>query len=610
MNITPTIPYLNTLESGKTLNIDITVGTVLIEVLIDNVSKLKTSSSASKKIGPFVGNVDVKVVALSGTAEIYESDALVETIVTHTAVADITGVGVERVGAAIYVDGVSTKHTANNTFVLFGDSITSRCNPDIKTIPTAISRTGDVVTVTSSPHQVYIGTTLKIANLMPDDFNGIVTVDTVASSGVFTYVKAGAQGAAVITGTTHPSGAGMEIKVLDGLVPTGFWLWVNGLMKGGLDLVMNCGRNSWEAAYMALTIADREAEIIATGRAAANAYIRMGINDITHDRTAAQVIASLTTIIQHNIDKGRRVFVETILPYGSGHAGFTAAHNATITQVNRWINSVAPALLGVIPIDTYTLTVIPATGAAKANVLSADFIHPTPVGQIDYMAPKIAAVFGKYIHTESILPTSLVDTVTANANSKNLMDIGPWVVTGGGPISGNVTPGTANVCLGLTVTEVGTSSEAQAQINTNAEGYIEQQVNLAGVLAAGNTSDISHALLVSKLAAGDRIKIALTIKLSDLDAAAGDIGGFGCWMTCIANGITYYHNIIGQDTPRLAFPLTGITAGEKTYEITSLPFLVPPLLTAFILHCKLEAKGVLVGNPATMKVSRIGMIKL
>jgi len=519
------------------------------------------------------------------------------------------GVGTWQDGIAKYTsNGVGwdiDKEINNNSFVLFGDSITSNCNASFLPVVSSISRIGDTVTVAcAAPVLIPVGTKMKIANLMPDDFNGIIEVAT-ATGNSLTYTKAGTQGDAIITGSPNPSGGTIELKLLNTFAHNGFWMWTNGLMGGGLDLVMNCARGGWTANYMASVLDLREAEITATGKIAKNAYVRMGINDINAGRTAAEIIASLTAIVLHNIKQGRRVFLDTILPLGSGHASFNAANNAKITTVNRWILKDAPKLLGIYPIDTYSTIVTPTTGASIANTL-ADNIHPSAAGQIQYIAPAIKAEFSKYISVSSILPAAIVDTYGASANSNNYCDIGPWVNTGGGAISGTVTPGASGVALGLTVLEFGAASSVAAQINTNAAGYIEQQVDLGGTVALGDYAEIIHTFTHSRLTVGAEYKFCYRVELANLSAATGNAHSFAGYLEIVASGATSYI-YLGQYSNSWLFDAV-VGAGAYTYDMVSAPFKVPAGITLAKLRIRLEGAGAVAGSAASMKISRIGLI--
>jgi hypothetical protein len=503
------------------------------------------------------------------------------------------------------VDQITERITDTNdfdgSFVLFGDSITSNCHRTL-VVPSAISRSGNVVTVTGSAHKGVVGSEIRISNVMPDDFNGTFTIDT-ASTNSFTFKSTGTQGSGDLSGSAHPSGGLLELKSLSQLDPHGMWMWVNGLMNGGLYLVCNCARGGWTADYAANHIDELEATVTATGKKARNAYIRMGINDIAHGRTVAQVITALTTIINHNIVMGRRVFLDTILPLGSSHANFDADTNATIASVNRWISKTAPNLLGIIPVDTYTTMVDPATGAAKTGMLGSELIHPNPCAMVNYIAQAIKAVFARYISTNCPLPGAIVDTYGASTISLNMHDKGPWVTTSGGATSGTIT---GSVCSGFTVTESGVASSVAAQINTNAAGYVEQQLTLEGTLAAGNTMDFNFTGTVARLAEGAKYRLMFQIELSNLDSASGNIRGFEAYVACVAAGYTAYYYTGGTTT---TYPLNGALSGTYTYTIVSEPMTIPPGLTAFNPHIRLEANGALGGSGAVMKISRIGLVR-
>ena len=493
----------------------------------------------------------------------------------------------------------------DNSFVLWGDSITSNCHMSVVT-PTAIARSGSTVTVTSGTHLMQPGKKVKVANLMPDDFNGIVECATVGAT-TWTYEKAGTQGAAVIAGSTHPSSGVMDIKDLTNLSGNGFWVWANAAMGGCLNLVANVARGGWSANYALSVIDDLEDEIQATGKVANNAYIAYGINDIVGlARTAEETIADLADIIIYNKKMGRRVWLDTLKPLGTSHPSYGASAKASIALVNNWILNTAPKLYGCISIDTYSTILNPLTGGAKVGMLGAETIHPNVCAAMDFIGPAIATAFKKYLNWYSILPASIGDTYGQSNLSKNLSDVGPWVTTGNGTLSGNVTPGVANVCANMKVTETGAASASAVQINTNTNGYPEQQYDLSATVAAGDSADLTYNFDYTRLTAGQKVRFCLHVDLTNLDSASGNIKAFSAYVVCAANSATGYYQVLEYSGTNS--PFTGVSSSAKSLDLVSEEITIPASVTAFNLHVKLTGAGALAGAAAVAKVSRIGLL--
>lgn len=494
----------------------------------------------------------------------------------------------------------------NNSFVLFGDSITSNCHMTVVT-PSKITRSGNTVTVTASTHLMQVGKKVKVANVLPDDFNGIVTVSAVTSTS-WSYELPGTQGGAIISGSTHPSGGFVDIKDLTNLSCNGMWLMVNGLMGGSLELVANCARGGWRASYALEHIEELEAEIAATERLANNAYIAMGINDIVGDGDSVDnVITSLKGLVNWNRTKGRRVFLDTLKPLGVLHPSYNADNKARIAEINRWILNKSAKELGSIPIDTYTPLLDPLTGASKTGYLGGETIHPNVSAIIDVIAPTIKATFQNHLDLITILPASIGDTYGASSISNNLNDIGPWATTGGGTISGNVLPGAAGVCAGFKITESGAAAASNVQINTNTDGYPEQQFDLSGTVANNDNVDLTYNFDITRLSAGDKVRLVFHVDLSNLDSTNGNIKAFSAYVVAAAGGFNGYYQV-GEYNGANA-PWTGVSSTSQSFDYVSEEWEVPTNLTAFNLHIKLTGAGAVAGNAATVKISRLGLIK-
>jgi hypothetical protein len=73
MIITPSKPYFDTLEVGQILNINILSGSVLIVGHIDGEAVIRTSSTTSTTLGPYLNNINFEVNAVGGNSDVFES---------------------------------------------------------------------------------------------------------------------------------------------------------------------------------------------------------------------------------------------------------------------------------------------------------------------------------------------------------------------------------------------------------------------------------------------------------------------------------------------------------------------------------------------------------
>lgn len=495
-----------------------------------------------------------------------------------------------------WVDADRVGGKNKNTFALIGDSIMASANYATSLIPTSVVRANGIVTVTQSAHLAAPGQKIKVCNAMPDSFNGIYYIDTVPTNGVFTYKCSGPDEAAVTTGFTHPSGGGFQLLNLNQFNATSDWLWVNSLFKGGLELVHNASRGGWPAWYADSVMDQLEQEIADTGKSVYNVIIGLGINDIVgHNRTSAQIISSLKNICNYQLAMGRRVFLRTLLPLGTGYTNF-ATRAPVISQVNDWILNKAQQLLGVIPIDLYSPLINGVTGGAKTGLLSADNIHPTAAGAEALIAPLVYLTLSKYLTNYTPLPSSVYGTIGNNSLNKNLCDIGPWVTTPGGTLAGNVT---GSICAGVFVNEVG-SGEIQCAINTNSLGFVEQQLTIASV-AANDRFEMETVMTAANFTAGKTLKLMLRIEGLNLDSSTGKLSGIGAWLQCTINGITCYYFIMHYSSD-----FSQITPGAKDWYLVSPEFTLPSGITSARIVVRAQVSAAFSGSAAVLKISQMG----
>lgn len=181
----------------------------------------------------------------------------------------------------------------------------------------------------------------------------------------------------------------------------GCFTWANAYMNQRLDITANVGVGGMSAGtYQANSLRTNITGYLSTYDTAYVACL-IGTNDITSDRTAAQLIADLDYIFKVCVDAGRVVLTSTILPRLSGGSGLTAAQRNVLMAVNAWIRERNMRTDGVLVSDPFRYAADPASATSDpfANETydsSTVGLHPAPA-----MAMRVgkiwAADWGTYI---------------------------------------------------------------------------------------------------------------------------------------------------------------------------------------------------------------------
>lgn len=181
----------------------------------------------------------------------------------------------------------------------------------------------------------------------------------------------------------------------------GCFTWANAYMNQRLDITANVGVGGMSAGtYQANSLRTNITGYLSTYDTAYVACL-IGTNDITSDRTAAQLIADLDYIFKVCVDAGRVVLTSTILPRLSGGSGLTAAQRNVLMAVNAWIRERNMRTDGVLVSDPFRYAADPASATSdpftnETYDASTVGLHPAPA-----MAMRVgkiwAADWGTYI---------------------------------------------------------------------------------------------------------------------------------------------------------------------------------------------------------------------
>lgn len=158
-------------------------------------------------------------------------------------------------------------------------------------------------------------------------------------------------------------------------------------------------------------------------------YLEAGTNDLSLDRTLAQMQADMLAQIAAAKRKAPIVFLQTLLPRS---ANMTASRRQTWSDYNRWVMTLRS--YGVIPVNASTPVLDPdsATAAPGANTTD-DGLHYATYGAELASDPVYRAIADVFRFDESVVLSSQVDVFNASTNPTGnaLPSGGTFTGTGG-----------------------------------------------------------------------------------------------------------------------------------------------------------------------------------
>ena len=301
--------------------------------------------------------------------------------------------------------------------VILGDSLGAYNNVGVSI--SSITLSGGVITVvTSSAHQMRDGQYCNVSGTTNATFHGRMLPVTWISSTSFSYpAPAGAAGTA--------TGGGVLCQ--NQLNSVGDWVQTNARLGGRMRFAGNLGVGGQRADEILARISEALAlspDIL---------WLNAGTNDVIQDRAYASTVADIEAMVQQAAAKAVLVVIKTQPPFASGGAHYSAARNANLLSINRFIRNLATRYRGVYVLDTYAALIQPTDASgygATAYYQSADSVHYNARGaaRIGVLG---AALLAQAIPAVDNHVTSITDNYGSNSANRDLHDRAPWTNTGG-----------------------------------------------------------------------------------------------------------------------------------------------------------------------------------
>ena len=475
--------------------------------------------------------------------------------------------------------GAYSLQTADqNTVVAFGDSMTHRIN-GLATI-TALSRTNNVATATSTGHVFGTGQVTDINNCQDATYNLRDVAVTWLSANTFSYPCPGPDGS-----TAAIASKAMLATVRHSFSDYGYWFWLNSKLGGALTLVKNAGVSSNSSADM---LARVSADVLAYQSAWVFFQLPLYNDTVNAGLTSAQIISNCTQILAALLSAGRKVLI-------IGCPGITTGNTAAVIEsynaAHKWAQDQAASLPGVYFADVfyYSANPIAATkGQPRTGYLSADGIHESPLGCNAAKTQAIYDSIGALVPRIQKLTTSNADNYGTSSTNDNIWDFAPWTNTGGTinavTGAGNTTGSTA-IPAGLqadsTLSGAGGTAVWSTVTGTDGAGYAVQCVFTPS--AANDYIRIRAVTPVSssRFTAGKKVRPTVRVKLTGVSGSglkginstinfAGTVANAGNALS--ANGVSNAdcgfvdgtYTFIGPD---IIIPSDGITSVDFRVQI-------------------------------------------
>ena len=387
------------------------------------------------------------------------------------------------------------------------------------------------------------------------------------------------------------------------LADTGYFNWANYLLGQKLTLLHNGG-----------IAGDRTDQILARvttdvlNYAPRFCFVLGGINDVQQSVAVATTKANLLKIYNALLDKGIVVVALTVMPLATGHASLTNANVSKIDQINEFIRNTCNSTRGMILVDFYNAIIDPSslTGAALANKLKSDNIHPGP-GGARALGTAIYNKLNGLLTAPALTPTSPAHNYSLNSDGNQLFDNPLISGTGGTNSAGTTFTGT--VPNNLTVSKAGTWGVAMAagSNQARADGFGNDFQVI--VTASGATDDllfISTPDISSRVVAGDQLFGVLEHSLS----TCTNLDGFEVYVQSTIDGVTTYAKLFERDTT--------LAIAQQYYDVSNMvgtivtPVLKIPASASTIASTKLVVVLRFSSSTcgATLKVGRMALYKL
>lgn len=443
--------------------------------------------------------------------------------------------------------------------VLLGDSLTAYNNVAVGI--SGISASGGVVTVvTSSAHNMRDGQRCNISGTGVPALHVRNVAITYISGTSFSYPLPGAVGSAA-TGV---------VLVQAQLSTIGDFVHANAMLGGRMRFVANLGVGGETTAQIRERVQeafDLQPDII---------YANGGTNDLPGDTDpSVTTMPNMEFIVSEAVKRGILVVLKTIPPFATGYAGFTAARNARLQNINQFYRRLATRYRGVIIVDAYRAIIdaANATGYGLASMYqSGDTVHwnSRAANAIGALA---AAQLANVLPAVDNRVTSASDNYTTSTENRDLWDWAPWTNTGGTVNA----PATGAVGTNWIIDAAGTWTVAPAvSMSARADGLGYDIVVTGQPGAAGATATIrqNSTAINARLTAmaGKRYRVACELKITNALAAA--LRTMDVYYAVNIGGVS--HNIaalMGALNTAGTLALNG--DAEQTLFLTSPEFVIP-----------------------------------
>lgn len=437
----------------------------------------------------------------------------------------VTGVLVKTAGSSI-VDSSPTP--LGNKVLIVGDSyaMDNQLGWYYTAQITSITRSDGVATVVlaAANNAIATGRKVRVVKVPEAGFNGNGYPITFISTSSFSFPCPGDDATATVT---------TAVIILEDQWAAGTFLWTNLYRKGELTAVCR-GITGTTSGEVLASLEANIAEVVPN-----EVHAVYGANDLTASGYTAQTTidndAAIAALCQRY---GLPLRLATMCPLGHAFAGFSAANNAKIRQINAARRALPLRYPNVRIADVYEAMVDPLDttypGESKAGMLRTDDLHPSVRGY---------QIYGKAFAETYDAPAVRVGLTSyseygATPGSVSVVDSAPWVATGGTAGTGV----TGTVGQYITAERTAGSATAVASVPVAESGRYAQQLVITSVGASSfQIRSNNGSSIPARLTAGEKRRLCADVKVSGIDAN-NFLGLYIEWFFTIG-GVTHYRTI-------------------------------------------------------------------
>jgi acyl-CoA thioesterase I len=498
-------------------------------------------------------------------------------------IAKVPTIGMNADGsvAGLSIAGSVTKLARDNTFVMFGDSITAETWSGASGV--TLVRSGNVVTATYNGHPFMTGQIARIEQFANTTFNGVFTV-TRTRTNTFTYPCEG----------VDASTSGGYVRVPYWMPDKAWETWARFRLKNRLRVLYNAAIGGDTTGNM---LARVQADVIS--RAPSWVSLMGGINDI-NSLTDVQIFANLQAIYVKLRDAGIRIVAHTILPLETGHAYYSTANNQKIVSINHMIRQECLCMPNMVLCDSYAAVVDPvsSTGQPKTGYLQADHIHPSARGA-EAIGTAFANAVAAFIPAVNTLVASASDNKGANSSNTNYWLWLPYTPSTGS-VAGGATgtpPGGFRVTISTGSPTVVASSVARTvATDGDAIGYNCRVVFTSAAANNKVTIDCANGSgWTSGMSVGKAYYFELSVNVTGVSGS--NLSAFYAGLTFVVDGVNY---------PVYAMQPSGTSYPQNDFQgvLQTVPFFLTGT-SATNMVISIVAVASAAGTPVTIDVGRV-----